>query len=150
MNNCSSCAFAINGKTNCAILNTTIYDPEHNLCSLHTKEPQTCAYCGRIILPHHGVYIPEISNYVCEKCGEYMYTCATCKHHQKAPQCLISKYHGPLDALIEETIQINQFMQATTTQINPQVIEQVCPDCKCGSPWNCQRNHKCDNWEVNL
>lgn len=36
----------------------------------------------------------------------------------------------------------------TGQHLNPEVLDEVCPTCTCQTPYNCQKNFGCDNWEV--
>lgn len=145
MKSCRTCGFAKDNM--CQLLKFKLLDGDH-ACPFHEKEPQFCAFCGKVLLPSQGVYLPEFEKYVCADCSELAYTCLTCRHKpQDPPACIASKYHGPLDIMIQVTGRKGVF-QVTTNHINPKVIEQVCPTCTCGSPWFCRRLRTCEHWEA--
>lgn len=144
MKSCHTCGFRTDNR--CELLHCTLFDPDL-ACPFHETEAQFCAFCGNVLLPHQGVYLPEFEKYVCSDCGKLAYTCATCRHHKQAPACIAEQYNGPLDVMITVTSRQGMF-QVQTQQVNPKVIAQVCPNCKCGSPWFCQRVCACDNWEA--
>lgn len=148
---CNTCVFAKNGKMKCAILDIPI-DSNKHCCAFHTTQDQskTCQLCSRIILGP-STYVDELQIEVCQECSLIVYTCETCKYKQKAPQCVLEQYHGPLDTFIKVRGKVMGGMfEAEALHLNPEVLNQVCPTCKCGSPYNCQRNHKCNNWEANI
>ncbi len=115
-----------------------------------------CPVCGNPIPQNSGTFVSlGDSKYlpVCDRCGVmYAHSCVTCSHEQPpAPQCLLEKYHGPLDIIKMVRVQQRMgpaFIVQEAPQVNVEVIEQVCHTCSCGSPWNCQRFHICENWEL--
>lgn len=147
MKSCRSCGFAKNDARLCALLNAKIWEPDL-ACQFYEKEPQCCPICGRLMLKHTGVYLSDCEIYVCASCGEDPYTCTLCRHRKQGPPaCIAAQYGGPFDVIETVTFRKdNAYVQ--TQRINPTVIAQVCPNCTCGSPDNCQNLHTCKNWEV--
>lgn len=141
---CKTCGFAKNGNS-CPVLKTTV-DINKDSCPLHQTEVRTCPICGNAILQGTGTYSGELGILVCNDCTKYLYTCVTCKHNKQAPQCVADQYTGPKPVMIQVTKR-QGFLTMTLPQLNPEVLDEVCPTCTCGSPYNCQRNLRCDNWE---
>lgn len=140
---CRTCGFAKNGNF-CPLLRINV--KQDDSCPYYQAEVLACPICGQVMLQGTGTYSRELDIWVCDDCGPHLYTCVTCKHNKQAPQCVIDQYNGPKPVMIQVTKK-QGFLSITVPQINPEVLDEVCPTCTCRSPYNCQRNHKCNNWE---
>lgn len=145
---CNSCVFAINGKTTCAIYKALI-NPDRDICPRHQSTVEICQVCGQVMLRGTGTYSQDLKIWACNECAPHLYTCATCKHRKEAPDCVMRQYQGPKPVLIKVNQRQGPFT-LQSTQINPEVLDEVCLTCTCGSPYNCQKNHRCNNWECRL
>lgn len=141
---CKTCGFANFGNI-CPIIKVPI-NPNQVACPHHQEELTECRMCGHVILKHSGTWSDELYIWVCDNCAPYLYTCATCRNRKEAPQCVMSQYHGDKQVLVKQQFKQGPFVMQST-QLNPEVLDEVCPTCTCQTPYNCQRNQKCDNWE---
>ena len=103
-----------------------------------------CGRCGKEIPKGSGV-IPHDhpTEIFCNECGTVLYKCPMCVH---STGCLINKYNGPLPKMVVKTIQQGP-MVLQQQIINPDLINECCPQCVCGSAENCQIIGTCNNYK---
>lgn len=139
---CNNCVFAQNNycRRLGATINTNIQD-----CLSFLPKDRLCELCNQPIPYHTGVYENDVL--VCNNCGTHLGKCATCQHGN---QCLINSYTGPKPKIINQTFPHPNNPQMIIQQqvINPELEQELCPQCACGSPSNCKEMRTCGNYKL--
>lgn len=114
--------------------------------SSNTYQGEICPLCGQLIPPNTGFLPHNIPILVCNNCGQYLYSCPTCVH--KA-ECGIRTYNGPKPLQVTKEVRIGPIIQRISI-LNPELEEEICPNCICGGRINCATLNRCDKYEFIL
>ena len=134
------CTFDNGGK--CQLLNTDTKDNCH--CPYYTIELQLCDFCGQPIL-RGGIF--DNGKLYCQKCGEHLGKCPTCRHGEN---CFFETDPSPVPKVIQQTVMKGN-MRASIPVKNPSRIAITCKNgCTCYNEENgCLREfNACVGWEI--
>lgn len=153
MSKCETCAYSIPPGRNPQIppdgfgcqRTQSIVKIERD-CPFHTPISELCPLCGKPIPANTGFIPHKMRILVCNNCGEYLYSCTTCKHQAG---CHIRNYTGPKPIHVIKEVKAGPMTQRIQI-LNPELEEEFCPTCICGGRINCAMLGRCDKYEFIL